>query len=440
MDNEHKDAESGTPDIFAPFSEEKPPFSATKKEILAALAMFVLAYIYILSINGYRYFDNFLIFTAGFAALAEWLLWERKRSAESLFWLGCMLAIAVSLLPRERVIAVFNYGETVLLLHVYAVYWVLCRADLLHGGESSLLLPLDGLFGFIVLPFGNFFLRLRCLIFGVRSLRKERKKHDPLTAAATIFVVLLGIGLLIWAGQLLSGADTDFAALLETLRFEIRLDGKWEMFLWRVVGSLPVGAFLFGLLGGSRRTDPEAFRARGDGVLQELTAIQRVPQAVFAGILTAFILLYLTFFAVQSRYLFGAFTRTLPEGFIVSEYARQGFFELCKVMAVNFVLLWLVTRSSAKPVGESRLMKILCAALLVQSMVFAVIAFSKLALYISCFGFTPLRLQSTWLVVVLFFGCVCAADTLFRGRKRFGLWLRFAGLTLAVLNLYGLFS
>lgn len=440
MDEERKDAELGTPDIFAPFSEEKPPFSASKKVILAALAMFVLAYIYILSINGCRYFDSFAIFSAGFVAMAEWLLWERKRSRESLFWLACTVMIAVGLLPREREIAVFNAGESILLLHVYAVYWVLCRADLLHGGESSTLLPLDGLFGFIVLPFGNFFLRLRSLIFGVRLLRKDRKKHDPLNVAAAFFAALLGIGLLIWAGQLLSGADTDFAALLEKFKFEIRLSGDWDMFLLRLIGSLPVGAYLFGLLGGSCRAKPEAFRVRGDGVLQELSAIRRVPQAMLAVILAAFTILYLTFFAVQSRYLFGAFTRTLPEGFIVSEYARQGFFELCKVMAVNFALLWLVTRSSVKPVGECRLLKILCAALLAQSMVFAVIAFSKLALYISCFGFTPLRLQSSWLVVVLFFGCVCAADTLFRGRKRFGLWLRFAGLTLAALNLYGLFS
>ena len=35
----------------------------------------------------------------------------------------------------------------------------------------------------------------------------------------------------------------------------------------------------------------------------------------------------------------------------------------------------------------------------------AAVAFSKIALYISVFGFTPKRLQSAWLVTVLFAGC-----------------------------------
>ena len=143
----------------------------------------------------------------------------------------------------------------------------------------------------------------------------------------------------------------------------------------------------------------------------------------------------LVFFAVQSRYLFGAFTRTLPEGFIVSRYAREGFFELCKVMAVNFALLWLVTRMSRVPVRENRPARILCLILLAESMLFAVVAFSKLALYIDCFGFTPLRLQSSWLVIVLFVGCLAAGRTLLTGKKSFRPWLIFSCVTLSLLCL-----
>ena len=159
--------------------------------------------------------------------------------------------------------------------------------------------------------------------------------------------------------------------------------------------------------------------------------------STLSSLLTAlFCLLYLLFFVVQARYLFGAFTRSLPEGFIVSEYARQGFFELCKVMAVNFVLLWLVTRLSAKPLRENRAGTALCVILLAESMLFAVIAFSKLLLYISCFGFTPRRLQSSWLVCVLFFGCLCAGYSLLRGKKSFRAWMIFGAVSLALLHLY----
>ena len=425
--------------------ENKVPFSASVRELLAALCVYVLAYIYhdvlfSADTSDPVFLISLAVFVVGFAGVGEWLLWERKRKPESWLWLGCTALILLTmLLRREEDSGVFTPGQSALLLHAYAVYWLLCRADLLHGGESSTLLPLDGLFGFFVLPFGSFGLRLRTLGWGLRSLRKERKKTDPVTVFTICIVLLLALALLVLAGQFLSGADADFAKLLDSLRLEFRPDDSWRSFCWRLVFSLPVGAYLFGLLDGCRRASPEAFRTRGEDTKKELAAVRRVPGGIFTAVLAAFSVLYLTFFAVQFRYLFGAFTRTLPEGFIVSEYARQGFFELCKVMAVNFAILWLVTRCSAARPEESRLLRILCTALLVQSMVFAVIAFSKLALYISCFGFTPKRLQSSWLVVVLFFGCLCAMDSLLRGKKRFRLWMDFSGVTLALLHLFGLF-
>ena len=59
-------------------------------------------------------------------------------------------------------------------------------------------------------------------------------------------------------------------------------------------------------------------------------------------VLTALLVLcvvYLLFISMQAKYLFGAFWGALPEGFSYSEYARQGFFELCRVAAINIVIL-----------------------------------------------------------------------------------------------------
>ena len=105
-------------------------------------------------------------------------------------------------------------------------------------------------------------------------------------------------------------------------------------------------------------------------------------------------------------------------------------------MGVNFALLWLVTRSSKVEVRQQAAVRALCLALLAESFLLAVVAFSKLALYIDCFGFTPKRLQSTWLVCVLAFGCGCAAYSLLRGKKTFRLWMVFGAVTLSLLCLY----
>ena len=104
-------------------------------------------------------------------------------------------------------------------------------------------------------------------------------------------------------------------------------------------------------------------------------------------------------------------------------------------MGISFVLLWLVARVSRRPIREHRPTLILCLILLAESLLFAVVAFSKLALYIDCFGFTPLRLQSTWLVCVLFAGCLAALWTLLTGKKSFRAWLMFSALSLSFLCL-----
>ena len=90
---------------------------------------------------------------------------------------------------------------------------------------------------------------------------------------------------------------------------------------------------------------------------------------------------------------------------------------------------------SRTPVRENRPTLILCLILLVESLLFAVVAFSKLALYIDCFGFTPLRLQSSWLVCVLFAGCLAFGWNLLTGKKSMRAWMVFSAVTLSALCL-----
>ena len=47
-----------------------------------------------------------------------------------------------------------------LVWHIFAVWFVLARCGMLAHGYSGSLCFLDGLTGFVVLPFGNFFRRI----------------------------------------------------------------------------------------------------------------------------------------------------------------------------------------------------------------------------------------------------------------------------------------
>lgn len=403
----------------------KPPFSATNRETLAALIVYVAAYCYFCPQPMWA------VFCALYVAAGELLYWNVRRSGESFIWLGCLAVLCVSeLLGRNQV-----WGEYyVLFLHVFGVYWLLSRSGRLCMGQSSMLLPLDALHGFLVFPFKHFFLRIRTVWYALTHLRRgERKKAQPGTVATIVLAVVLALLLLIGAGRLLLQADEGFARLFEQFRLELHVNAE---ICCRLLLSLPVGAYVFGLLAGAGREDGQKIRARGESVTAAVAQLRRVPGIVWTAVLAVFLALYLVFFCVQGSYLFGAFRRQLPEGFTVANYARQGFFELCGVMALNFMLLWLVTRTGDDRARQSRVLRFLCTALLAESMLFAVVAFSKLMLYISCFGFTPKRLQSSWLVCVLFFGCGAGVYSLWTGKKSFRAWMIFGAVTLAALSIY----
>ena len=336
---------------------KKPPFSANRREQLLAFGLYVLAYVYL----GYQWWA-LPLFTAGFIAAAEYLFREQKRSWESWVWLGCVLLVTGCIAWRglhpyqydsrypELVNHEYILSEKLLLfiLHIFAVYWLMSRSGRLTGGESGHLLPLDALYAFVIIPFKNFFLRIRCVLFALKP-KKERKVNAGAVAAAVLaaFVVLV---LLVMAMTQLSAADDTFSSLLEGLRDALTLDLD-QVWFYRFLLSLPVGAYVFGLLAGLGRETPETMRKHGASAETALPKLRVVPEAVWLAALGVFSALYLAFFFVQGRYLFGAFTRTLPESFTVAEYARQGFFELCRVMAINFTLFWLVSRTARR---ESR--------------------------------------------------------------------------------------
>ena len=99
-------------------------------------------------------------------------------------------------------------------------------------------------------------------------------------------------------------------------------------------------------------------------------------------------------------------------------------------MGINFSLLEL-----ANVLAQS-CRKSLSAVLMVQSLLLAVTAGAKLWLYISRFGFTPLRLLSAWGVLVLAAGCVFVLLSLSGRKNGFRNWLALAVLSFALLCFY----
>ena len=429
------------PVVPSPFEglPERKPFSASRREIWIAFAMYFAAYLYIdriffCSVDGMDAGGVWLaVFTLAMICITESLHWKKPRPAESWIWLCCLVLIEIGVLAQRS--TVWNAGQSMLFLHLAFVWWVLSRSGALMESRTGRLLPADAVFGFFVTPFANFFLRIRCLFFGLRQLKPKKHSAKPETIGWSVFALVLAAVFFVIAFKLLAGADTHFrSALVKLLRgFTLKWDG-FDDFIGTFLFSLPVGAWLFGLIAGTGRIREEDKAAHAKGIDDFLASIRKVPTVVWVGLTAGFCVLYAVFFALHAPYLLGAFTRSLPAGYTLSRYARQGFFELCKLMAVNFALLWTVTRMSRETVWTHKGLKIISLVLLAESLMFAVIAASKLWLYIDCFGFTPLRLQSAWLICSLAFGCLCAIWSIVRKQQTFRAWVVFSAVTLTALH------
>ena len=431
----------------APALPPEPPFRATPAEGICAGLSYLLAILYVrwagldTPQRGTR--SVLLVLCALLiVGITEALHRGRPRSRESWLWLGCFCVCVLSwALQLSSVWYDYQIG---LFIHLFAVWWILSRAGVLAEGETGHLLPLDGVNGFVLIPFTNFLLRLKTLWTFLRTAFRtgREKKGNRKFNWWILFAVLLSGQLLFIAVSLLMSADSGFRVRFEAVGeflthisdwIDTWLDGEAVA---RFLLGLPVGCWLFGLMAGTARVKEGTLEKQRRGVAGFLASLRKVPDKVWTWVIGVFSLFYAAFFLLQGSYLFGAFVGKLPEGFIVSQYAREGFFELCMVIAVNFSLLWLATRMVTRETGSSRSFLIACLVLLGESMLFAVIAFSKLFLYIHTFGFTPLRLQSTWLVCVCLAGCVLWMWHLLTGRKAFRKWMVFSAATLCALCLF----
>lgn len=332
------------------------------------------------------------------------ILWCRLRrikgGAESPLWLGCLMMTAFSF-GFDRLNAA-GWALGWLAFHGFALVWALARTGQLSENRTGPAFVPDVLRGV-----GRGFAGLAEWPRGVWALFAERPRRAVRSRRNVVPAVLClmgGVVLLFLAAKELAAADDAFADLLQSLVDALVF---WDSFSldWSVIVSLifmfPVGAFFYGLTVAGHAALAQTPRPPLQRYAAALVPLRQAPAGLLCGVLAAFAVLYLAFFGVQSGYLFGAFTGELPRGFTVAKYARQGFFELCRVMLLNFVLLVGADVVSLCPLRQHTGLKTGGAVLLVQSLLLWTTAASKLGLYIFTFGFTAKRLLAAWALLVL---------------------------------------
>lgn len=304
----------------------------------------------------------------------------------------------------------------------------------LHVAIFLLLIPLSGFYCIALTganrqPFGSFYVLLdllHCELFTplkhlpapftdtlgcLQRRRSDRQTKTHVRWLPVVIGLLAAMPILLIVVPLLIDADAAFETVMGGLYRHIgdalSAFGDW------VARTLPFNGFalVFALLftpyilsvihafaSGTAKRENRDTAAR-------CSSLQRLPVAFVATVLGAVSAVYLIYLLTQTGYFFAAFAGRLPFGvsITVTEYARRGFFELCKLAGVNFVLLALSVGLTGRKNGRiASLVKGFDIFLCLFTMLLCVISSAKIMLYIRTFGLTEKRLYVFAADIVLF--------------------------------------
>lgn len=334
---------------------EKPAASALLLSSVYALTFLVL-------LRGRIRFDRvtFLVLFSAVLALLAALLWDN----------------------RFHAFICFAY-----LIAAYAYLVFAATGNSLEGTWSDLLAS-DLLRAWFVFPFSSF-----VRLFGALVPSKGTNIWRMLLK------VSLGLFLAViptWIALSLLSFDSGFTALITHL-FRFRTERPEEILI-RLLFAVPVAMYVFGLYLSSVTGTPEKESVAARVRLR--TERRRIlPLLSAAAAVIPLLIVYIIFFISQWDYYVSAFTGLLPASLSYAEYAREGFFQLCGVAFLNFLVLTALARYVRR--GKEKPRRLLCVVIVVFTLILIATAFSKLSLYVREYGLTPDRLHAAWFMLLL---------------------------------------
>ncbi|HEX3011011.1 MAG TPA: DUF4173 domain-containing protein [Syntrophomonadaceae bacterium] len=380
---------------FLRYAQE--PFAADRKDGIFALFSFILGYYFahwvLFSWQGW----GVTLFTLGYCGTVTVYLLKKgvHIPREGWFWLAVVVltGISFSLWTNNGL-----HPWRSLLLFCSAIYWIICATGLPILGKTSNLIGLDSLNAFFVIPLRNYGCQYKSLAY--LSSNKRAEGRQILSIALGLFLTLIVASIVL---PLLMKADSGgFARITNGISTYLQGMRKeaLEHFMYGIL-AIPIAAYLFGLVTGSaHKRGCDLFKK--DSILKFISDMRVLPTATVYTLLGLICSLYVVFIGSQMPYFFSAFAGERPEGWqVYSEYARSGFFELCRIAAINLTVLTMTTLLSKKHYRESMALKILNSLLAILTLVLITTALSKMVMYIGAYGLSMRRLLPCLFMVFL---------------------------------------
>lgn len=349
-----------------------------------------------------------------------------KNTGETVFWYVMMVLAAVtsSFGPSEALSA--------FAVHLCAVYSVLVSNDILLGDRTGGFILADLIHGFYVKSFAGF----PNFVTDWSAFKREgdKKKHNAGVIMLVIGFIFLMFIFFFISLVFISRIDVDIAAAFIT--YWRSITGYFERIkidniIISLILAVPVCFYLYGLMARSAKSDGTREKRIGSNMAAGLEKGRKVPCVISCISAGFFVALYILFFIKRTAYFTGGFTGIVPDDKLVAYYAREGFFELVGIMAVNMcVYLTIYLFEKRNNAGRTTLAgRILVTLLMSESIIFAVISMSKLWLYFSIYGYTPKRMLAMWGTLTLGFAALMSILTVNRGKSHFRLGVFFTAVS-----------
>ncbi|PKM87695.1 MAG: hypothetical protein CVU87_09060 [Firmicutes bacterium HGW-Firmicutes-12] len=378
------------------------PFEADFKDGIFALFTFILGFIFVRWVMFSWQGWGVTLFTLGYCgAITLYLLKKGVQIPRAgWFWLTAVLLTGISFsLWTNNGLEPWRS----MFLFCSAVYWIICATGLTLLGRTSNWIGLDSINALFIIPFKNIRCQFKSLAFLGSNRRSEGRQILSIALGLLLAFIVGGIvlPLLLKAdsgnfSKITNGILTYFQGMREDIR---------ELFFNSIL-AIPIAAYLFGLVAGSAHKRG-VFTFNKNTTTRAISALRVVPKATIYTLLGLLCALYVVFIGSQLTYYFSAFIGERPEGWLVySEYARSGFFELCRIAAINLSLLMGVNILSKKPRRDSTALKILNCLLALLTLLLIATALSKMAMYIGVYGLSVRRFLPCLFMVFLAVICV----------------------------------
>lgn len=359
--------------------------------------------LYLLSYRYLKHFSNIMTYGFGvtlfvlFYIGAVLLYLKQKKhtpSKESYFWLGVLGLMGISY--SLNVNTVF-FGFHALFLHCVAVYWTLSASGALLFQKSSAAFFIDGLRGFCFYPFAHFGAWFLSVASGIGKIVGKEKKTKGIVSV--IAGLLLAVPMLLVVVPLLSNVDMRFEAIIWKITHNIADYFSFlTIFYW--ILAIPIACYLFGLLyGGLHRQKPTE-----EELHKTASQFRVIPNITINTALIVLSLVYVLFLTLHGENMFSAFIGKTYGDLSFAQYAREGFFELCRVAAFNVLILVFASVMSQNEWRENKILQRMSMILSGLTLVLIATAISKMFLYIGEKGLTPLRLFTS--IFLFFLGVV----------------------------------